>query len=321
MRDNSKRIILLGVLMLNILGVLIVMRTVIASPEAVVTVNPKISVKAPGESFEINVTVSDVSDLYGWEFNITFDPAILNVENVTEGPFLKQAGSTWPLPTTIDNDAGFVFKGSALFPPPETGASGNGTLATITFNVTVEGESNLSFSESKLRTMDLDEGIPVPIEHTTIDGVFIYPLSRDVAVTDVTASSTSVTAGELVSINVTVMNKGSITETFDVAVWYDSTIIETKTATDLTPDASATINFSWDTTDVAGGEYTITAEATPLSGETETADNTHSEIVVTVTVPSPSPVIPIELLIGAVVAMVVTLTVIFFFMKKRGQKT
>jgi len=310
-----------GALLSSILIVLVVASVNAALAEPVVTVNPKISVTAPGESFEINVTVSDVSDLYGWQFNITFNSAILNCTGVEEGPFLEQAGTIFPLPPTIDNTAGFVFFGESLFPFPPSGANGSGILATITFNVTTEGESNLHFFESKLNTIDHDENIPVPISHTAVDGVFLYPLWRDVAVTNVTALPLSVTAGDFVSIDVTVKNKGNITETFDVTVLYDSAIIETKTAADLAPDASETLSFSWNTTDVAGGNYTITAEATPLSGETETADNTYSEVVVTVTVPSPSLVIPTELLVGVIVAIVAICVAIFLYMKRRRSKT
>lgn len=311
-----------GVLLSSILVVLVVASVNAAPAEPVVTVNPKISVTAPGESFEINVTVSDVSDLYGWQFNITFNSAVLNCTGVEIGPFLQQAGTVFPLPPTIDNDAGFAFFGASLLPPyPPEGASGSGALTTATFVVKTEGESTLHFFESKLNLWNFTSGEPVRISHTAVDGVFMYPLWRDVAVTNVTAFPLSVTAGELVSINVTVKNKGNITETFDVTVLYDSAIIETKTAADLAPDASETLSFSWNTTDVTGGNYTITAEATPLSGETETADNTHSEVVVIVIVPSPSLVIPTELLVGVIVAIVATCVAIFFYMKRRRSKT
>lgn len=324
MSRNYWRITLASVLLINILAVLVAVCMVIASPETVVTVSPKVSVTAPGELFEINVTVSDVSDLYGWQFNVTFNPAVLNCTGVEEGPFLKQAGSTFLPAPTIDNTGGFVFLGDSLFPYPPTGASGNGTLATITFNVTAEGESNLHFFESVLMGYNPVQKMPKDIPHTAVDGFFKYPLWRDVAVTEVMAYPLLVTAGEIVSINVTVKNEGNITETFDVTVSYDSTI-RTKIATDLDPDVSETLSFSWNTTDVDEGNYTITAEATHLSGETEIADNTHSEIVVTVTPPvtepSPSLVIPIELLVGVIVAVVTACAAIFLYMKRRRSKT
>jgi PKD repeat protein len=151
-------------------------------PITIVSVYPPISRTPVDETFTINITVSDVSDLCAWEFNVSFNPAVLDCTGVEEGPFLKQAGSTWLLPYIIDNTAGLVFLGDSLFPIPPTGASGNGTLATITFNVTAEGESDLHFFESKILRWDHGEMIPVLIPHTVEDGyfdsraaVFVYP--------------------------------------------------------------------------------------------------------------------------------------------------
>jgi len=308
--------LLTGTLLASIAVALVAGGIAAASPETVVAVDPKITSTEPGESFEINITVSDVSNLYGLEINMTFDPTILNAVNVTEGPFLEQTGGTWWLPSTINNIAGFVFFGDTLFPFPEEGATGSGVLASITFNVTAEGRSGLNFSETKLRTIErTDEGdLPVPIDHTAVDGVFAYPLLRDVAVINVEVSSTSVSAGESVSINVTVRNEGEIAETFDVTVSFDSTI-DTKTVTDLAPEAFETLGFSWDTKGLTEGNYTITAVASILSGETEMADNTHSEVNVTVTVPPPTT--PTELFVGIIVAAIVAGAVIFLYIRGR----
>lgn len=312
MRANLWRMLLTGTLLTSITVVLVAGGIGAASPETVITVNPKITTTEPGESFEIDITVSDVSDLYGWQFNLTFDPTILSAVNVTEGPFLKQAGGTWLLGPDINNFAGFVLCGASLFPYPDEGATGSGVLATVTFNVTAEGWDDLHFSEMVLNTVE--EDLPVPIDHTTVDGIFAYPLRRDVAVTGVSASPLSVTAGQLVSINVSVKNEGEVAETFEVVVSYDSTI-ETKTVTDLAPEASETLSFSWDTEDVTGGNYTLTAVASTLSGETDTADNTSSEVVVTVTVPPATT--PTALFVGIIIAAITACAVVLLYIRGR----
>jgi len=113
----------------------------------------------------------DVTDLYSWSINLTFDPAVLNVENVTEGPFLKQVHDTVPLPPNIDNAAGFVFAGAIfMIPLPENGATGSGVLATIVFTVKGSGVTDLHFELHKLHTVISSNQIL--IEHTTTDGVF-----------------------------------------------------------------------------------------------------------------------------------------------------
>ena len=39
--------------------------------------------------FTVDINVSDVVDLYGWQANITWDPSVINATSVTEGAFLK----------------------------------------------------------------------------------------------------------------------------------------------------------------------------------------------------------------------------------------
>jgi hypothetical protein len=85
------------------------------------------------------------------------------------------------------------------------------------------------------------------------------------------------------NINVTVQNHGSFRETFNVTVYANETMISTRTNITLTSGNSATITFTWNTTGVAKGNYTLTAAADIVPGETDTADNncTGSWILVT----------------------------------------
>ena len=97
---------------------------------------------------------------------------------------------------------------------------------------------------------------------------------HDIAVTDVTPSKTVVRQGSSVNIDVTVANEGDYPETFDITVYADTTEIETQETT-LSSGASTTLTFTWNTTGFAAeGQYTISAYAWPVPGETDTADNT-----------------------------------------------
>ncbi len=130
---------------------------------------PEVEDLEPGQSFTVDLTVTDVTDLYSWDVNLTYDPTILNAENWTEGPFLRQVGNTtiW---AQIDNNNGFMTPGSILYPLPLNGATGNGILATITFTVKGHGETKLHFERSKLNTVIVSS--VVPIVHDRTDGVF-----------------------------------------------------------------------------------------------------------------------------------------------------
>ncbi len=109
-------------------------------------------------------------------------------------------------------------------------------------------------------------------------------IERDVAITNVEPCKTVVGQGYSLSYNVTVENQGNYTETFNVTVYADTTIIN-QTEVTLINGSFAIITFTWNTTDVAKGNYTITVHVTPVPYETDTADNTVTDGIITVTIP------------------------------------
>jgi hypothetical protein len=80
------------------------------------------------------------------------------------------------------------------------------------------------------------------------------------------------------NINVTVENQGNYTETFNVTTYANTTILETREIT-LESAVSTTLTFTWNTSGFAYGNYTIWAYASPVQGETDTADNNVSAIM------------------------------------------
>ncbi|MFX1265762.1 MAG: CARDB domain-containing protein, partial [Promethearchaeota archaeon] len=141
---------------------------------------------------------------------------------------------------------------------------------SVAWNTTSAAEGNYTLSAYAW---------PVPGEVDTTDNTFINgevritSIIHDVAVINVTPSANVVLAGESVNITTTVKNKGTETETFSVTTYYEDNTLETKPVTDLAPDAEEVTTFTWDTTGVAGGNYTIKATA-ELPGEVNVADNT-----------------------------------------------
>ena len=116
------------------------------SSATILSLYPAIEYEPVGHSFFVNVTVAGAELLYDWQANVTFNPSVLRIENITEGPFLKrQPEGTYGPPPLIDNE-----EGSALFGwltiGDHVGESGSGTLATIQFEVLAEGESIINFT-------------------------------------------------------------------------------------------------------------------------------------------------------------------------------
>ncbi len=99
------------------------------------------------ETFDINVTISDVVDLYSWQAGMTFNPDVLEALSFTEGPFLRQGGTTIFINGTIDNMAGVITYHACSLTGNVPGVTGNGTLGTITFKVKGYGNSTLHLAD------------------------------------------------------------------------------------------------------------------------------------------------------------------------------
>jgi PKD repeat protein len=139
---------------------------------------------------------------------------------------------------------------------------------------------------------------------------------HDIAVTNIQVSTTEVTVGETVYINVTVENKGATPEDFKVVARYDETAIEEKSVTALDAGSSITLSFSWDTTGVEPGVYTISAEAIDVEDEGNPQDN--ERIDGTVEVLSGTTSFPIELVVAGVAIAIVAIGGLYFFMRRRS---
>lgn len=107
---------------------------------------------------------------------------------------------------------------------------------------------------------------------------------HNIQITFVNASKTILGQGYSLDITVTILNQGVFTENSNLTVYANTTAIASKNFT-LTSGNSATMALTWNTTGVTYGNYTISAYAFPVLGETELTDNTLTNGVVLVTVP------------------------------------
>jgi len=137
---------------------------------------------------------------------------------------------------------------------------------------------------------------------------------HDLAVTNIEVSSTEVVTGETVSIDVAVTNLGEETESFDVIVYYGDTELDAEPVTDLAPDATTTVTFSWDTAEISPDDYTISAEA-DLESDGYLDDNVLAAGTVTVNLPGEE--FPWTLVIAAVI-IVAVIAIGAFLLMRRG---
>ncbi len=97
-----------------------------------------------GNNFTVDVNISGVTDLYDFQFDLSFDPTILQVTNIAEGAFLPGSGATFFLPGFIDNSAGTITFNADTLEAAIPGANGAGTLIEFSFDASSVGTSFLN---------------------------------------------------------------------------------------------------------------------------------------------------------------------------------
>lgn len=224
---------ILTLLLMNILMVAFNLRIALASPETALAVNPSINVANPGEHFSVNVTITDVSDLFSYQVRLGFERDILRAVSASEGPFLKE-GTTSPSGTFFTYQIQTQVQGTYIIVVCVTlgkypGVSGSGTLFAIDFMVQDGGVSDLSLSETILLDSDGTE-----ISHSTFNGTFHTTVPR----AQFTTTTTDPTTGKNV--------------TFDASESYD-------------PDGTI-VSYEWDFGDGATGTGMITAHSYDTEG-------------------------------------------------------
>ena len=97
-----------------------------------------------GDRFTLDLSAENVFDLAGWQFDIAFDPDVLEAVEVNEGDFLKtNGGTTFFQEGTIDNRSGKIM-GLSSARLNKDGVSGTGTLLSVTFSAKAGGETRLT---------------------------------------------------------------------------------------------------------------------------------------------------------------------------------
>jgi len=230
-----------------------------------VSVFPSTVTTYVGQNFSIDVNVTGVSDLYGWEFKMNWTASLLNLTSITEGSFLKSGGQTF-FYDNLNVTGGQVTAECTLEGDVE-GISGSGGLATLTFNVKSSGQSPLNLYYGVLIN---SQGQTIPSQ---LSGGYVHlSPAPDVAVTSVTVSPTALLPGNSVNINATVQNLGGSAESFNVTAYTNSHVIGVQEVA-LNSSSLRTLFFTWDTTGYSVGDYRVSAVASTVPGEMNTTNN------------------------------------------------
>lgn len=138
-----------------------------------IELDPQNGVIVGAGQLDVDVRVENVTDLYGFDVRLAFDPSIVQVVDFVPGPGIQMEGGTFlsldlVLSNTANNALGTLqFVATQL--TPTLPVSGSGVLFTIRFEGVVDGISDLEFTPSPGGTRLSDpNGDPIP--ETAIDG-------------------------------------------------------------------------------------------------------------------------------------------------------
>ncbi|MEM3627869.1 MAG: hypothetical protein QXJ11_06250 [Candidatus Bathyarchaeia archaeon] len=128
----------------------------------------------------VNITVSEVSGMFGWIISLQWDPSVLQVNtgdkngllksrvyyNIYEGDFMKNVSATSFSVNRVDNATGNITNLSCFFKVTGTTVSGSGLLATINFTLLEVGTTAINVTYSSLINRD-GKGI----DHIVVSGL------------------------------------------------------------------------------------------------------------------------------------------------------
>jgi hypothetical protein len=324
--------------------------TLISSNMVRVAVSPYIAIVpvgtvdealTPGMNYKISVyTDYSGNDVWGYEFELTYNPLVLEGIEVVNGDLITEdVGTTMWLPGAFNNTSGeleLTGNGFYFFDPPSPVTSGPGIMANISFSVVGYGDSYITFGDE---TRLIGYNVMTQEEHNIIDkysphtghilgGYFSNQLevTHDIAVVSVTPSTTEVEEGELLNVTVVVENQGTVDEDVTVEVYRDHEpgltfwLIGKKTVNLAAGATNVSLVFVWNTTDDPPGEHTVTAVAIELPGENDVADNIlESGVKVTIRIRGETP-IPILLILGIAIVAVAAIALIWYALKRRSAR-
>jgi uncharacterized repeat protein (TIGR02543 family) len=172
---------------------------------------------------------------------------------------------------------------------------GNGTVTQNPLNTTYTSGSIVALSATPSASWTFQgwsgdlTGVQNPVKVTmdgnkTVTATFtLVSVGHDVAITAVSVSSSQVSVGENVLIEVVAANLGGYSETFNLTVYYDFHIIQVIPIVSMSPRSSETLTVEWNTTNVNPGVYTMSANATIVEGDTNPNNNNFTDGHVTIT--------------------------------------
>ncbi len=105
---------------------------------------------AKGNTFVVNLLISGAQNVYSVPVQLNYDPAKLQMVNISNGGFLSQDGQAVALVHREDDTTG-TLQITATRPPGAGGVSGQGAVVTMTFQAKASGQTPLTITRGGAR--------------------------------------------------------------------------------------------------------------------------------------------------------------------------
>ena len=110
------------------------------------SISPASLTVGAGSNVVLDVNIANVTDLFAFQFELSFAPGTVSAASIGEGAFLAGGGTTAFIPGTIDNVGGTIAATADTLIGPGPGVNGSGTLAVLTLTGLAPGTSSIDFS-------------------------------------------------------------------------------------------------------------------------------------------------------------------------------
>jgi general secretion pathway protein D len=107
--------------------------------------DPPQMTQKPGSTFTVNVLLNGAQNVYSVPLQLTYDPKLLQVVNVSNGTLLSQDGQIVTVTHREDDSTG-TMQVTASRPPGASGVNGQGAVVTLTFMAKAAGQSSLTIA-------------------------------------------------------------------------------------------------------------------------------------------------------------------------------
>jgi hypothetical protein len=144
----NRKVIIVACL-LTILVVVAIAYVILSSPSSTLLyVDPQTVHGTTSQNVTINISISNVADLYGWELKLGWNASLLNLVSVNEGLFLKSGGATFFTYHLNTTDEHLVVDCTLEGNVP--GVNGTGTLMMAQFQVIENGTCDLNLYDTQV---------------------------------------------------------------------------------------------------------------------------------------------------------------------------